>query len=50
MIEMLVPMADQIDGVVVGCFDDTGVDASKPFKRSDSWDLSGLYAGSRCAK
>ena len=27
MIEMLAPMADQIDGVVVGCFDDTGVDA-----------------------
>ncbi len=27
MIEMLTPMADEIDGVVVGCFDDTGVDA-----------------------
>ena len=27
MIEMLAPMADQIDGVVVGCFDDTGVAA-----------------------
>ena len=27
MIEALRPMADQVDGVVVGCFDDTGVDA-----------------------
>ena len=27
MIEMLTPMANQIDGVVVGCFDDTGVEA-----------------------
>lgn len=27
MIEMLTPMAGEIDGVVVGCFDDTGVDA-----------------------
>ena len=27
MIELLTPMADEIDGVVVGCFDDTGVDA-----------------------
>ena len=27
MIEVLKPMADQVDGVVVGCFDDTGVDA-----------------------
>ena len=27
MVEMLTPIADEIDGVVVGCFDDTGVDA-----------------------
>ena len=27
MIEALKPIADQVDGVVVGCFDDTGVDA-----------------------
>ena len=27
MIEMLTPMVERIDGVVVGCFDDTGVDA-----------------------
>ena len=27
MIEVIKPMADEIDGVVVGCFDDTGVDA-----------------------
>ena len=27
MIEALTPMAGEIDGVVVGCFDDTGVDA-----------------------
>jgi len=27
MIEALKPIANQIDGVVVGCFDDTGVDA-----------------------
>ena len=27
MVEMLTPLADEIDGVVVGCFDDTGVDA-----------------------
>ena len=27
MVELLKPLADEIDGVVVGCFDDTGVDA-----------------------
>ena len=26
MVELLKPMAGEIDGVVVGCFDDTGVD------------------------
>ena len=27
MVELLKPIAGEIDGVVVGCFDDTGVDA-----------------------
>ncbi|MED5574992.1 MAG: aspartate/glutamate racemase family protein, partial [Pseudomonadota bacterium] len=27
MVELLKPLAGEIDGVVVGCFDDTGVDA-----------------------
>ena len=27
MLEIIMPMADQIDGLVVACFDDTGVDA-----------------------
>ena len=31
MIEALTPMAGEIDGVVVGCFDDTGVDALRAF-------------------